>query len=72
MELVLVPLILGSYFLPTIIAVQRDHRSSDTIFFVNLFLGITVIGWLMALVWSLMNPEGENQSSAGDDSGDDL
>jgi len=72
MELVLVPLILGSYFLPTIIAVQRDHRSSDTIFFVNLFLGITVIGWLVALVWSLMNPGGENQSSAGDGSGDDL
>jgi len=72
MELVLVPLILGSYFLPTIIAVQREHRSSDAIFFVNLFLGITVIGWLVALVWSLMNPGGENQSSAGDGSGDDL
>ena len=53
MELILVPLILGSYFLPTIIAVQRDHPSSDAIFFLNLLLGITVIGWIVALIWSL-------------------
>jgi len=70
MELILVPLILGSYFLPTIIAVQRDHRSSDTIFFVNLFLGVTVIGWLVALIWSLMNPGLEDRASASDDSED--
>ncbi len=56
LELVIIPLIFGIYFLPTVIAVKRDHRSSDAIFFVNLFLGVTLIGWLAALIWSLRSP----------------
>ncbi len=56
LELVIIPLIFGIYFLPTVIAVKRDHPSSDAIFFVNLFLGATAVGWLVALVWSLRNP----------------
>ena len=69
MELILVPLILGSYFLPTIIAVQRDHRSSDAIFFVNLLLGLTVIGWLVALIWSLRNRDHSKAKDGCDGSG---
>lgn len=41
------------YFLPTIIAVKRDHPSYLAIFVVNLFLGWMLIGWIIALVWSL-------------------
>ncbi len=70
MELILVPLILGSYFLPTIIAVQRDHPSSDAIFFLNLLLGITVIGWVVALLWSLLSVGSSGKGGAGRQEGD--
>jgi Superinfection immunity protein len=38
------------YFLPTILA--RHKADAFAIFLVNLFLGWTVIGWLVALVWA--------------------
>jgi hypothetical protein len=41
------------HFLPTIIAALRQSRSVVGIFLVNLFLGWTVIGWIVALVWAL-------------------
>jgi hypothetical protein len=44
------PLVL--YFLPSIIAVARQKRNTLSIFLLNLFLGWTLIGWVLALVWS--------------------
>lgn len=43
------------HFLPTIIAGLRGARSVVGIFLLNLFLGWTVIGWVVALIWSLRN-----------------
>lgn len=43
------------YFLPTIIAALRSHPSAGAIFAVNLFLGWTFIGWVLALIWSAGN-----------------
>jgi hypothetical protein len=40
------------YFLPTIVALSRGHLSALAIFFLNLLLGWTLIGWLIAFVWS--------------------
>jgi hypothetical protein len=40
------------YFLPTIIALARGHLSTLAIFLLNLFFGWTLLGWLIALVWS--------------------
>ena len=40
------------YFLPTVIALARGHLSTLAIFLLNLFLGWTLIGWLIALIWS--------------------
>jgi len=40
------------YFLPTIIAVVRRKSSAVGVFFLNLFLGWTVIGWIGALIWA--------------------
>jgi Superinfection immunity protein len=40
------------YFLPTVIALSRGHLSGLAIFLLNLFLGWTLIGWLIALIWS--------------------
>ncbi len=40
------------YFLPSIVAAGRGHRQRDPIIILNLFLGWTLIGWVVALVWS--------------------
>jgi Superinfection immunity protein len=45
--------ILSLYFVPTIIARNRDVEDYGKIFFFNVLLGWTVIGWLAALIWSL-------------------
>ena len=41
------------HFLPTIIAALRNGRSVIPIFLLNLFLGWTVIGWVIALIWAI-------------------
>ena len=41
------------YFLPTTIALMRKHTNSVAIFALNLLAGWMVIGWIIALVWSL-------------------
>jgi T4 superinfection immunity protein len=38
------------YFLPSIIG--RDKRDATGIFLVNLFLGWTLIGWVVAFLWA--------------------
>lgn len=42
------------YFLPLYIAVARKHRNMLGISLLNLFLGWTLIGWVGALVWSVL------------------
>ena len=39
------------YFLPTIIG--HDKRNAAGIILLNVFLGWTVIGWLIALIWAI-------------------
>lgn len=43
---------LGIYFLPFIVALMRDNKQKLAIFFLNLFLGWTLLGWVGALVWA--------------------
>jgi hypothetical protein len=40
------------YFLPAIVAASRKHHQSSAIFALNLFLGLTGLGWIGALVWA--------------------
>jgi hypothetical protein len=40
------------YFLPSIIALIRSKRDTLAIFLLNLFLGWSVIGWFVALIWA--------------------
>jgi hypothetical protein len=40
------------YFLPSIIALLKSKRDTLAIFLLNFFLGWTVIGWIIALVWA--------------------
>lgn len=48
--------ILVLYFLPALISTLRRHHNMNAIFLLNLFLGWTFIGWIVALVWSATNP----------------
>jgi hypothetical protein len=43
---------LGLYLLPTYISWQRHHHNAGPIFLVNLLLGWTLVGWVVALAWS--------------------
>lgn len=45
-------ILIGSYFIPTIIAAGRKHHNSGAIFALNMLLGWTGLGWIGALVWS--------------------
>jgi len=40
------------YFLPSIIALVRSKRDTLAIFLLNFFLGWSVVGWIVALVWA--------------------
>ncbi len=43
------------YFLPSIIALARGKRDLLAIFLLNFFLGWSVIGWFVALIWAAKN-----------------
>ena len=43
---------LALHFLPTIVAAIRRAQNVGWIFVVNLFLGWTIIGWIVALIWA--------------------
>jgi hypothetical protein len=41
------------YFLPSLIALARSKRNLLAIFLLNCFLGWTLVGWVVALVWAV-------------------
>lgn len=43
------------YFVPTFIAIKRDHPQKLPIILINVIFGATLIGWVGALVWALMS-----------------
>jgi len=49
--------ILGAilYFTPSIIAIMRAKKNLIAIMALNFFLGWSLIGWVISLVWSLSN-----------------
>jgi hypothetical protein len=40
------------YFLPTLVAFVRDRHDRLSVFLLNFFLGWSLIGWVVALVWA--------------------
>jgi hypothetical protein len=49
-------IIIGFYFAPALIAWKRDHHNRQAIFWLNLLLGWTLLGWIGAFIWSLTTP----------------
>ena len=45
-------LVLTLYFIPAIVAYNRNHNNKQSILVLNLFLGWTFIGWVGSLVWA--------------------
>jgi hypothetical protein len=54
LEIVLIVLIFSLYFLPFLIASLRQHKNILAILLLNLALGWTFLGWIAALIWSVM------------------
>jgi hypothetical protein len=42
------------YFVPSIIAKQKNHINMQAIFVLNVFAGWTFVGWVVAMVWAFM------------------
>ena len=60
---VYVILLIGIYFLPSIVAIYRRHVNFTAIFILNLFLGFTLLGWVFALVWAVYNSTAVQQGT---------
>lgn len=45
--------VFGFFSTPTVIAFSRRHRSRWAILVLNLALGATLIGWIIALIWAM-------------------
>lgn len=40
------------YFAPALVAFNRKHNNRAAILMLNLLLGWTMIGWIVAIVWA--------------------
>lgn len=54
LEIFLVVLFFAGYFLPSLIAMLRNHKNKSAILLLNTLLGWTVLGWVGSLVWAVM------------------
>ena len=48
--------IIAVYFIPAIIAWSRPAPRRGTVTMVNLFLGWTIVGWIVALAMAMRGP----------------
>lgn len=56
-------LCLTLYMLPAGIGIIRGRSNAGAIFVLNLFLGWTLIGWVIALVWAVADDNKKVTSS---------
>lgn len=58
-----------AYLAPLWVALARGHPDTAAIAAVNLLLGWTVLGWLIAMVWAFSRVPGEAAAPHGSDFG---
>jgi len=58
MEILLIIAVIGVYFIPAIAG--KDKKNAAAIFLLNLFLGWTLIGWVIALVWATTKDQSDS------------
>lgn len=56
-------ILLALYFLPGIIASCRKQAHTGAITALNLLLGWTLLGWVIAFVWACMNQPRQTKAS---------
>lgn len=49
--------VLAFYFLPTIMAIKRKSPHTTTVVILNLFFGVTLIGWIVSLILASKQPQ---------------
>ncbi len=49
------------YLLPSFIAWARRKKQLAVIIVINIFLGATGIGWIVALIWAVMREESDGK-----------
>lgn len=56
---IIIAIIIGifAYFFPTVLAYSKKKRSKASVFVLNFFLGWTLIGWIVALIWAVNKDE---------------
>lgn len=50
-------LVLTLYFYPTIMAIRRNSPNKVAVIIDNIFFGVTLIGWLVALLLATKQPQ---------------
>ncbi len=56
-------ILIAIYFLPAFVAYVREHPYRGSILVVNLFLGWTLLGWVVALAWGVAPVSGAKRCS---------
>ncbi|MBK7037388.1 MAG: superinfection immunity protein [Bacteroidetes bacterium] len=51
MEFLLIIIVVAFYFLPSIMAYRKSFFGQ--VFLLNLLLGWTVLGWIIAIIWAV-------------------
>lgn len=54
--LILMLFLVAAYFIPALLAYSRRHHNATAITMLNLLLGWTFLGWVIALIWALTSP----------------
>jgi hypothetical protein len=57
------------YFLPAIIAEKRHHHNILAIFWLNFFLGWSLLGWVISLVWACTALKHKNTTDTDQNTG---
>ena len=53
-EILLLVFLAGIYVLPTVLTILRNHPEKKSVIILNLCFGWTLLGWLIAMVWSVL------------------
>lgn len=61
--IVMLMFVCAAYFAPALTATNRKHANAMAIFALNLFLGWTMIGWIISLVWALTSQRSSQEKS---------
>lgn len=47
------------YFIPSLVANKRQHIQKTSILLLNIFLGWTFVGWVVALIWATLKDKNQ-------------